>query len=154
MIESFIDGRVRIRSAALRDPGTLAMVEGLIKAQEGILEVTGNPRTGSLLVCYDPDVIPRENLLAAAAMLREHLGESPDAALTEESGEAEETCACTPLVASRPLLSRSTEVALLAGLFGVTLAGILTEDKRLHVVGGALFAALTAVHIYRRRRCF
>jgi hypothetical protein len=154
MIESFIDGRVRIRSAALRDTGTLAMVEGLIKDQEGILEVTGNPLTGSLLVCYDPDVIPRENLLAAAEMLREHLGESPAPAVTEEGEGADDSCACAPLVSARPLLSRSTEVALLAGLFGVTLAGILTENKRLHVVGGALFAALTAVHIYRRRRCF
>lgn len=155
MITSFIDGRVRIRAKALKDEKNMAMVLTMINAQDGVLEVTPNARTGSVLVLYDPEKISRETLLEAASLLEKQfppeekkpLKGLPDflSALTcrREFGSGGKRL--SPL-------SPLGESALMTALY---LATAVTgfSSKRAHIALGTAFAGLAALHLYDRRRC-
>ena len=65
-ITSFVDGRVRLRHPSLKRAEDAELVRGFLASLPGILRVTVNSRTGSLLLEYDPDQISREDLLALA----------------------------------------------------------------------------------------
>ncbi len=143
MICSFIDGRVRIRAAALKDPAKMALVESAVKEQPGVHTAVANLRTGSLLVEYDPQVISREMLTMAAQALEAQLGEAPQ---TEKTGKNRAQCRR----GRSNLLPAKTEMALLTAAFGLTLAGGII-NTRLHVVAGLLFSLFAANHIYCRR---
>lgn len=62
IVSSYFPGRIRLRAAILKDA---AIVEALLKALEGnsaIKSTQWNPKTGSLLVEYDSNVIKPEKL--------------------------------------------------------------------------------------------
>ena len=63
MIVSYTEGRVRLRFKELQDPATAQMVEQYIKAIEGITAVEIKTITGSILIQYDPAVLPTPALL-------------------------------------------------------------------------------------------
>ena len=69
MIVSFRDGRVRLRSPALRSETALEEVGRMLAAYAGVKKIETNAYTGSLLVLYDPAMISTEQLNLAAAML-------------------------------------------------------------------------------------
>ena len=139
MIASFYDGRVRIRTEALKDPDNMALVENFIKGQDGVIDIAANPTTGSLLVYYDPEKIPRDTLMAAAQALEAQL---PQARQAKKKTARK---ACMPF-------SRKTETALLVGLYGATLAGGFVST-RVHIAAASLFTVLAGLHVYNRRKC-
>ena len=53
-ITSFVDGRVRLRHPSLKRAEDAELVRGFLASLPGILRVTVNSRTGSLLLEYDP----------------------------------------------------------------------------------------------------
>lgn len=140
MIASFVEGRVRLRAEALKEPEKLQMVENAVKSYNGVFNTQANPRTGSLLVEYDPQVIPRETLYLAT----EALGKEFDVQPGEQKGKV--------AMASLRLIDPKTEMLLLTGSMGFTLLGGVVS-KQLHVAAGVLFALLCGKHIYNRRRC-
>ena len=70
-ITSFVDGRVRLRHPSLKRAEDAELVRGFLASLPGILRVTVNSRTGSLLLEYDPDQISREDLLALKVIIKE-----------------------------------------------------------------------------------
>ena len=80
-ITSFVDGRVRLRHPSLKRAEDAELVRGFLASLPGILRVTVNSRTGSLLLEYDPDQISREDLLALA-------GQWADFASAQDEAEA------------------------------------------------------------------
>lgn len=65
-------GRLRVRAEAFHQAETVEAVRAALDAEPGILSVTHNPRTGSLLVEYEPGLAGAEGILmriAAAAGL-------------------------------------------------------------------------------------
>lgn len=141
MIASFFDGRVRLQRDELKDPATMELVMGLIRSRDGIRDLVPNSRTGSLVVTYDPEIIPREALLEAAATLEKQLG--PGKNKTKKRGRGK-TFGDSPL-------SPLAETGLLAGLYGLTvLTGFV--DKRMHIAGAVLLTGLTALHVHSRRK--
>lgn len=142
MIASFFDGRVRLQRDELKDPTTMELVMGLIRSRDGVRDLVPNYRTGSLVVTYDPERIPREALLEAAATLERQLGAGKKNA--KRRGRRKKP-------GDRPL-SPLAETGLLAGLYGlVVLTGFV--DKRVHIAGAVLFAGLAALHVHSRRKC-
>ena len=138
MIASFIDGRVRIKREELKNPETMDLVAGVIRSQEGVLELVPNLRTGSLVVTYDPEKIPRETIQETAAMLEKQFGP------VKRKEKSPKTIRCRTL-------SPLAETGLLAGLYSLTLfTGFV--DKRAHVALALVFTGLTAAHVYTRRR--
>jgi hypothetical protein len=133
MIASFIDGRIRIRTKALKDAALMSLVTKTVSGREGILETQANLKTGSLLVRYDPAVVSPEELLAAARML-----ENGIPAIARAKGHARVF---------------KTETLLLGAAWGVTtVSGVL--NKRLHAIFAILFTALAAKHAYDCRNRF
>ena len=138
MITSFIDGRVRFRSEALKNPETLAEVEAVVRGLDGIQSVISNPRTGSLLVCYDPSAISADMLHMAAKTLEAQLGTS---AVKKTPSR---------LFLSRLYGGKKGELRLLTLTF-LLMAASPSLGKRAHVYACGLFLALSAKHIYDRR---
>lgn len=140
MIASFIDGRVRLRSEALRDLTAMEMVRAAVSARDGVVSATPNPRTGSLLVLYDPAKISRETLAGAAVLLESQL----------RAFGVPRQGAKRPGRKSAGFLCPKHELSLLGGLFGLTLFSAFFS-KKVHIGVGALMAAMTCKHLLDRR---
>ena len=137
MITSFIDGRVRIRRNELKDPNAMTLVMDIVKAQDGIIDLIPNRRTGSLLILYDPDKIPRERLIQAAETLEKQFGCTTG-----------KPCRCKIRWGN---ISPLAETGILASLYGLTfLTGMIS--KRTHIVSVLFFTGLAAAHVYNHRR--
>ena len=65
MIVSFVPGRVRLRFAELKDKTLADTVEKRIKETAGITKAEINTLTGSILIQYDPQILPTEKLIEA-----------------------------------------------------------------------------------------
>jgi hypothetical protein len=131
VIASFIDGRIRLRGAALKNPDNMAMLRSFIGAQQGILDLRANSRTGSLLVFYDPAVLSREALASAATLLESGLFRAK---------------------AARPrkaLFATKESLLLLLVYCAVVASGFLSKPA--HLAAGTLFTLLTAKHVCRKR---
>jgi len=78
---SNVPGRIRIRIPAVRkSPDTARRVEGVLKAQPWVHDVTANPVTGTVLVTYEKEgVSPRFIEEIARLALTASLYESPKA---------------------------------------------------------------------------
>ena len=79
-ITSFVDGRVRLRHPSLKRAEDAEQVRGFLASLPGMLRVTVNSRTGSLLLEYDPDQISREDLLALAGQWADFASAQDEAA--------------------------------------------------------------------------
>ena len=60
-------GRLRVRAEALHDAETASAVRAALDAEPGITSVAHNPRTGSLLVEYEPGLASAEGILLRIA---------------------------------------------------------------------------------------
>jgi hypothetical protein len=134
MIASFIDGRVRIRARALTGPETLRSLVRMIEVRPGVRRISANARTGSLLLEYDPDILSREDLLAAVNVLDAICGGQEDRAPA----------------GARGLLNRRTELRALGLSAGLCAGGILVS-KRLHAGAGLVFLLLAVRHVFQYR---
>lgn len=137
MIVSYIPGRVRLRAAALKNPETMQSVLEMAQGFEGVLSVEPNPRSGSLLVLYDPALIDEAMLQQAAAAFADHFG-------TEEARSGGRGL-------PRCLQGGRGELNLLLGALGLTVAS-LALGKGAHAALGGLFCLLSAKHVYERRQ--
>ncbi|MDR1966850.1 MAG: hypothetical protein LBQ36_09080 [Synergistaceae bacterium] len=69
MIESFVEGRIRLRSPLFSDPEIAELVkEGLLKI-DGVVRAEANPRTSGLLLEYDKERLPLSRLTCAAPLI-------------------------------------------------------------------------------------
>jgi len=141
MIVSFRDGRVRLRSPALRSETALEEVGRMLAAYAGVKKIETNAYTGSLLVLYDPAMISTEQLNLAAAMLESRF--ILPAAGPGRAGPA-----------FKSLMSRKIENRLLLGSAVMTLAGAVSGMKPLHITGGALLILFAARHLHLHRKAF
>jgi len=64
-IESFFPGRLRVSSKLFTSQENMDKVHERVTAMEGIRDISGNLRTGSVTVQYDPAVISMEMLMQA-----------------------------------------------------------------------------------------
>ncbi len=141
-IVSCIEGRIRLRHPALRDPENARLLRPILEGLPGMSTVAVNPRTGSLLLEYDPERLSMKDLLESASGLEAAL--SVPEIRPGAGGKGVAVCAG---VSGRRLLNRSMSALLVAS---VALA--LGGRMRGHVLTGGLFVLLTALHMYGRRR--
>jgi hypothetical protein len=69
MIESFIEGRVRLRSPVLKDPALGERLTAELLKVDGVLKAEANPRTYGLLLEYDKERLPLSLLRQIAPSL-------------------------------------------------------------------------------------
>ncbi len=134
MIASYFEGRARIRHKALKNADNMENVLALLKFYPGVHDAVPNLATGSLLVTYDPEAIPLEDLQKALQALEENFG--PDASSPRR----------------RFKLTRQQENALLNAAFFLTMGSLfLPGGKRIHRYVGGFFAMLALDHYLKRR---
>jgi hypothetical protein len=69
VIESFVEGRVRLRSPILEDEAFAGYLESELREIPGVLKAEANARTSGLLLEYDRAAIPLAALMRAAPVL-------------------------------------------------------------------------------------
>ena len=69
MIESYIEGRVRLRSPIFAETDIAESLKALLVSVAGVLRVDFNPRTQGMLLEYDPARVPQTMILKAAPLL-------------------------------------------------------------------------------------
>lgn len=82
MVVSHIDGRLRIRDNAIKNPNVAFAVEDVLKGNEGVIEASVNQRVGSVLINYDLAITDIKKIMR---MITPYLnaGESLDTARQE-----------------------------------------------------------------------
>ncbi len=139
-VTSFLDGRVRLRHPALKQPSNAEQVRGLLASLPGMLSVTANSRTGSLLLEYDPAQISREDLLELAGQWESFMRE-----------EARELSVPRKPRISRAAAMRFTNRGMLATLAASLAFGLAGRDRG-HAVAGGLFLLFNIAHLYAYRK--
>ncbi len=158
-IVSQVEGRVRVRHAALCEELWAGKFLEIFHGVSGVEAININQRTGSALLYYDTATISEKNV---AKLLEK------GSALVA-SYEPPVSCACAmgmPLAGAmreplakvlsflpqdarekRRLLNRS-----LATAAATTLISILAGSERIHILGGIAFVLFGANHIWVRRK--
>jgi hypothetical protein len=68
MIESFIEGRIRLRSPLLSDPDLVERVRSALSRIDGVEKIEINPQTMGLLLEYDKSRLPLSFLMRVAPL--------------------------------------------------------------------------------------
>lgn len=131
-VVSRLPGRLRIRGKLLRDAGRNQALADETSGWPGIRQVQGNPATGSLLIHYDPAILPPDQLEQRL------IGQS----------------APTPSPSATPSIlkqaNRPAKIGLLISMAVTLLA--LGSNKKLHAAAGAAHVAFLAVHLLHHRK--
>jgi len=141
-IASHLPGRLRLRHPTLRQASRNESLRTTLHGWDGVLSVTGNPATGSVLIHYDAVRLPPAEMEACvAAALRPPL--------SDDAGEAAARKAPPP---SDTLwrMNRAAKIGMLGSLSGTLLA--LAVGKKLHAAFGAAHLAFLAVHLTAHRK--
>lgn len=64
MITSFFPGRIRLRAPVFKDACLVEKASSIIKKIPGFINLENNIITGSVLIFYNPDIVPQEKLLS------------------------------------------------------------------------------------------
>lgn len=149
-IASSISGRMRVRLSPLPDAASLEALCGQLRAQPGVDDVRGNPRTGSVLIHYDPLVISQTGLeVCLAGQLGPSWGDG--AASVTRTGELVKSVWRQVPAVSRRDLNRYAKYGAVACM-AVSLWALAVRQRRLHVWGGVASLAFTGVHMAINRR--
>lgn len=144
-ITSSVPGRMRIRHPALRNERDALLLSNLLQSGSGILDITGNRRTGSLLVEYDSRATRPGDLLAVFGNWLARLGQTaaPPAKASFFN--------VSPFMANRRAAIRCLNRGMLATLsFSVIMS--MMGRTRAHVVSGGLFVAEALMHTWLNRQ--
>lgn len=165
MITSFINGRVRLRDPRFKDEGVCASIEELLRDHPSVTSVKANPKTGGVLIEYDPETLSLEEARQALAAI------VPEGAQWLEDYE----CAmggCSVAVdfegvnltlppgpphgfgfgGGRRLNPDAAEYLAMTGAFVVCTSSAFLRSKTLHVYSGLTLAGLTVQHIWKFRK--
>lgn len=129
-IVSRLPGRLRLRATGLRHPGRNAALCAELTGWAGVVSAEGSPRTGGILVHYDPRQIEPA---AFEAQISGRLGEIEPAAPTPEPGQA------------LWRMNKYAKWGMLGSLSGTLIA--LSAGKKLHAAFGALHLLFLAAHL-------
>jgi len=139
MIASMTQGRLRLRSGALKVEDVAREAREKLLDLKGVIEVQVNQRVGSLLVFYDKARVGAEALLARVAELLHVDLERLKAGVAR---------------ADKALRTPEARRAVKGGMAGavVLAVGSLVVSSKVHAGAGVLFLALAGVHVFQNRR--
>lgn len=146
-IVSAVPGRIRIRDSQLRDAARQERLGAVLAEIDGVVEVEGNPRTGSMLLRYTPEHTTRVEMEARiSAAIAAELEPPPVAAQEEASGRR------TLRRWQRDRRLNTWAKYGMLGSLGASLALAAAGSKKAHAAIGALFLGLLGIHMAVHRR--
>lgn len=144
-IVSAVPGRIRIRDTRLRDAARQERLGAILAEIDGVVEVEGNPRTGSMLLRYTPEHTTRVEMEArVSAAVGTELAPQPVA--------REPAPARTPRRWQRDRKLNTWAKYGMLGSLGVSLALAAAGSKKAHAATGGLFLGLLGIHMAVHRR--
>ncbi len=151
LIASFVEGRIRLRHAFLKEAALAAQLNEFLQNLDGVTSTELNTRTGSLLVHYDADILDMDTLEGLLQQANVLFGlETP----TDE--QATSVCCLESALSTLTKLPNNKQYKRLMGsLIPVTLAFIFVpalKSSRYHGIAGGLFVALSLGHMWRKRK--
>ncbi len=149
-ITSFVEGRVRLRHPIFKDEQIFNQVQEFLQNIPGVESIKHSANAGSILLEYDADALDKNTLL--------ELLKQGEQMLDFSAFEAAKPC--TPVnCCIRDYVSnmstrdkRKVFNRTMAASLGVTAIAIGLGNKRIHVLAGSLFLALSAWHIKRMHK--
>lgn len=149
-IASHIEGRLRVRDPRLCRREHLEALKEKLLGSPDVQEVSGNVKTGSVLILYrkvrnafqNISELIAETLAPLANSVSEQWLPSPAAVSSRKRVQ----------VPSRPLLSkrRVLNMGMLIALLGTLVS--LGGSKHLHAVAGFIFLAILSMHFLDKRK--
>lgn len=140
-IVSSLPGRLRLRGTALRDAVRATRLRALAAGWRHVSSVEVNPRTGSLLVCYDATrLMPARIEARILQAARQASPVAPPKAPAEARTGS-----------PRVRANRWAKRGMLASL-AATLLLAVGGTKRWHTLAGIAFLHALAVHLWAHRR--
>ena len=165
MITSFINGRVRLRDPRFKDEEVCATVEALLRDHPSVISVKTNPRTGGVLIVYDPDRLSldeaRQTLAAivpeGGQWLEDYECAMGGCSVAVDLGGADITLPPPPAPGfrfrgGRRISPEAAEYLTMTGAFVVCTGSAFLRSKNLHVYSGLTLAGLTVQHIWKFRK--
>ncbi len=147
-VPSFIEGRIRLRHPALRDPDLMAAAGTYLENIDGVTAVQRNASAGSLLIFYDPGKLGRDDVTAYLEQGAEILGATAGAQNDQVAGgPGRSGKKKLPALNSRKITNR-----VMLGSLLCSLAGIAFGAKTLHTVAGGVFALACLKHTVAHRK--
>lgn len=131
MITSHISGRLRFRHKELQEKSLLNETLSSLRLIQGVQSVTGNEKTGSILVCYDPSSTDIEAVKTVFSSYKEE----------------QKHLLCGKDFCS--VMSLFNESSLLRASYAATILGLFA-GRRVHVWAGSAFALLSLAHMVRK----
>lgn len=182
-ITSLVNGRARVRHPALvgLDDETIQTLKQAAMGVEGVLDVSVNPRVGSLLVIWDPEKTSADDLKVALTFGLEMLGMSEEIQEDNQKESSDQkSCTCkldaktfeaaiapvtkvadavldqaakvvAPNIKSVHRARRITQNRFMLAA-GVISVASLAYKTRWHAAWGWVFAAFMLAHLYQHRR--
>jgi hypothetical protein len=147
MITSFIDGRIRIRDEKLKSIAVVSHMEKRLSQLKGILNVSINQRTGSILIFYDRTVLRIEQALH---VLADYLDIVRVVCKSRISSIADRKIV-NPV--RRLCLLNGVNLGMLASL-AVSMFGAALDIAVLHITAGIVFLGFLGLHIFRYKNMF
>lgn len=138
-VVSRIPGRLRLRHDVLRAPERNRALRADVAGWEGVVSVDGNPAAGSVLIHYDPAILPPA---AIEARLAERLDAVPGTRRTHRHRRKN--------AAAWKDINVPVKAGMLASLAVSLLA--LGTSRRLHAGAGALYLGFLLLHLAAYRR--
>lgn len=145
MFVSVVPGRIRLRHSLLRDPERHSL---LYERLRGLVQVTSDPKVGSLLLRYDPaDQTMESRIRAEVEAVLAAGGPRSEAMLSDDAALARRR---------RQARSKINRVAKIGALAGMTASlAALGVSRKLHAQIGAVAVAMTLAHAaFHWRRTF
>lgn len=146
-IASHLPGRLRLRESTLRDAARNRAISDTIAGWRGVAAADGNPRTGGILVRYDPAIVgPAEMEERARAAI------TPPPPPAEPAGEGDDATTGNGY-GNGGRLRRANRVAKIGMLATMaTMLAALAFSKRVHAAAGVLHVGLLMIHLARHRK--
>ena len=169
MITSFINGRVRLRDPRFKDEAACATIEETLRSHPCVTSVKANPKTGGVLIEYDPerlDLDQARQALAAIVPEGARWIDDYEAAMGWSQPEKQVDGGAVNInftlpspgfrfAGGRRLSPEAAEYLAMTGAFVVCTSSAFLRSKNLHVYSGLTLAGLTVQHIYKfRKRIF
>lgn len=132
MIASFVDGRIRIKDEKLKSIAVISHIEKKLLQFKGILDVSINRRTRSLLILYDKTILRFEQILHALA---DYLD------ITKAR--------CKKYAAS--ITDRKIANFVMLASLAVSMFAAAADIAALHITAGVVFLGFLGMHIFRNK---
>lgn len=149
-IASAVPGRIRVRHPLLRRTDRFQEALSRLEALDAIRVTESNPAVGSVLLSYDPAVVPPDDARSQVEALLSAVLHPAEAPPVPDAPVAESKPAAPEL---KWRINRAAKVGMM-GSMAATLAA-LGVGKRVHAGFGTLFVAFMLVHMtVQRKRLF